>query len=148
MRACCRHKLANNWGTSAPLPLFNLRAAARTPVKARKDTTMFFGVGFFGGIADIVLAVGAFFAYQRLRAIWDSHPELSQNKRLRDIPFIVAGFALLLCTSPQWVWLLPWEFARLFVFGVWAALGLNGLYHIRLIYLKIKGAASDDSTPK
>ena len=110
---------------------------------------MFFGgIGFFGGIADIVLAVGAFFAYQRMRAIWDAHPELSNNKRLRDIPFVVAGFALLLVMSPQWVWMLPWEAARLFVFGCWAALGLNGLYHIRLIWLKVKGDISDDSNTK
>src|SRR5262249_14287965 len=112
------------------------------------DTNMFFGVGFFGGIADIVLAIGAWFVYQRLRAIWDANPELSKNKRLRDIPFMVAGFALLMCTSPQWVWLLPWDYARLFVFGVWAVLGLNGLYHIHQIWQRIKGDKSDDSATK
>jgi len=105
---------------------------------------MFFGVGFFGGIADIVLAVGAVSVYVRLRQIWDASPELSKNKRLQVVPFLVAGFALLLCTSPQWVWMVPWDYARLFIFGVWAALGLNGLYHIYQIYTRIKGDISDD----
>jgi hypothetical protein len=113
---------------------------------------MFIGIGIGGMIEDGLLVIGAYFAYQWLRGIWDAHPDLSQNKRLRDVPFWAAAVGLLLCTSPQWVGTLPnyapWSYVHLAIFAVWLAYGVIALVHLRNLWKRLRGGASDESNPK
>ena len=113
---------------------------------------MFIGIGFGGLIEDGLLVIGAYFTYQWLRGIWDGHPELSQNKRLRDVPFWAAAIGLLLCTSPQWVGQLPssgfWSYVHIAIIGVWLAYGVVALVHLRNLWQRFRKVASDETNNK